>query len=52
MIEALLFLPDYQAELVAASDMIDQYEGSIPPAATFQVIDLESTEPARLEGVA
>jgi hypothetical protein len=41
MIEAFLFFSDDRGELLPATDMIDVYEGSLPPAAKFQVIDLE-----------
>lgn len=41
MIEALLVLAGTQ--LLAVTDAIDIYEGSIPPAATFQVVDVDNT---------
>lgn len=40
MIEALLFIED---QLPVVIDAIDVYEGSVPPAATFQVVDLDNT---------
>lgn len=50
MIEALLFLGEPRAELQAATDMIDIYEGSLPPSARFQVIDLEPTPTENISG--
>lgn len=41
MIEALLFVDDIK--LLTVLDAIDIYEGSIPPSATFQVIDIDNT---------
>lgn len=50
MIEALLFTPEEFGELHAATDMIDLYEGSIPPAAKFQVVDLVPEDQPLMEG--
>jgi len=41
MIEALLFTQSVTLSVVL--DAIDVYEGSIPPSATFQVIDVDNT---------
>lgn len=41
MIDTLLFI---QSEtLPEVLDAIDIYEGSIPPSATFQVVDIDNT---------
>ncbi|ABY63266.1 hypothetical protein ST201phi2-1p443 [Pseudomonas phage 201phi2-1] len=53
MIDALLFVGG--VPLQAITDAIDVYEGSIPPAATFQVIDVDNTtteEPQIIPGPA
>ncbi|UNI71887.1 hypothetical protein Churi_gp363 [Pseudomonas phage Churi] len=41
MFEALLFTP--LVNLKPIVDAIDIYEGSLPPSASFQVIDLDNT---------
>lgn len=41
MIEALLF--QQTVFLLPITDAIDVYEGSIPPSATFQVVDVDNT---------
>lgn len=41
MFEALLAVP--MGELLPVIDAIDIYEGSIPPSAVFQVIDVDNT---------
>lgn len=41
MFEALLTVVEAEVELSPVADAIDVYEGSIPPAATFQVIDVD-----------
>lgn len=41
MIEALLF--EQEVRLFTVLDAIDIYEGSLPPSATFQVVDVDNT---------
>lgn len=41
MFEALLSLPEL--DLPTVVDAIDIYEGSIPPSAIFQVVDVDNT---------
>jgi len=47
MFEALLFTQS--VSLATVMDAIDIYEGSIPPSATFQVIDVDNTTEVAIE---
>lgn len=49
MIDALLLT---QSEtLPSVLDAVDIYEGSIPPSATFQVVDVDNTTEVLIEDI-
>lgn len=48
MIEAFLFV--LEENILPVLDAIDIYEGSIPPSATFQVVDVDNSTVIESEG--